>query len=163
MTMKQWLLSTVVGSTCLISIAAVAGPIENYSPVTADRLNNPEPGNWMLYRRTYDGQGYSPLDQINTSNVKSLTPAWTFSTGVIEGHEAPPQVNNGVMFVTTPEAQVLALDAKSGQLIWRYKHALPEDLFQLHPTNRVVGMWEDRLFLATTDDMLIALDAKTGK
>ena len=56
MTIKQWLLSTLVGSTCLISIAAVAGPIENYSPVTADRLNNPEPGNWMLYRRTYDGQ-----------------------------------------------------------------------------------------------------------
>jgi alcohol dehydrogenase (cytochrome c) len=102
MTIKQWLLSTLVGSTCLISIAAVAGPIENYSPVTADRLNNPEPGNWMLYRRTYDGQGYSPLDQINTSNVKNLTPVWTFSTGVIEGHEAPPIVNNGVMFVATP-------------------------------------------------------------
>jgi alcohol dehydrogenase (cytochrome c) len=66
MTTKQWLLSSLVGCTCLISIAAAAGPIENYSPVTADRLNNPEPGNWMLYRRTYDGQGYSPLDQINT-------------------------------------------------------------------------------------------------
>ena len=69
MTKKQWLLSSLVASTCLISISAGAGPIENYSPVTADRLNNPEPGNWMLYRRTYDGQGYSPLDQINTSNV----------------------------------------------------------------------------------------------
>ena len=119
MTMKQWLLSTLVGSTCLISIAAVAGPIENYSPVTADRLNNPEPGNWMLYRRTYDGQGYSPLDQINTSNVKNLTPVWTFSTGVIEGHEAPPIVNNGVMFVATPMRQVIALNAKTGDLLWK--------------------------------------------
>ena len=68
----------------------------------------------MLYRRTYDGQGYSPLDQINTSNVKNLTPVWTFSTGVVEGHEAPPIVNNGVMFVATPMGQVIALNAKTG-------------------------------------------------
>ena len=78
MTRKQWLLSGFVAFTCLVSTAAVAGPIENYAPVTQQRLENPEPGNWMLYRRTYDGQGYSPLDQINTSNVKNLTPVWTF-------------------------------------------------------------------------------------
>jgi alcohol dehydrogenase (cytochrome c) len=59
MTTKQWLLSSLVAFTCVASIPAGAGPIENYSPVTADRLNNPEPGNWMLYRRTYDGQGYT--------------------------------------------------------------------------------------------------------
>lgn len=79
------LLSMLVASTCLMPVIATAGPIENYSPVTAERLSNPEPGNWMLYRRTYDGQGYSPLDQINASNVKDLVPVWTFSTGVIEG------------------------------------------------------------------------------
>src|SRR5439155_9886752 len=105
MTRKQWLLSGFVTFTCLASTlastAAVSGPIENYAPVTAQRLENPEPANWMLYRRTYDGQGYSPLDQINTSNVKDLTPVWTFATGVVEGHEAPPIVNNGVMFVAT--------------------------------------------------------------
>jgi len=163
MTTKQWLLSSLVGCTCLISIAAAAGPIENYSPVTADRLNNPEPGNWMLYRRTYDGQGYSPLDQINTSNVKNLTPVWTFSTGVNEGHEAPPIVNNGVMFVATPMGQVIALNAKTGDEYWRYKRQLPDDLFQLHPTSRGVGLWQDKLYLATTDDHIVALDAKTGK
>jgi alcohol dehydrogenase (cytochrome c) len=163
MTMKQWLLSSFVASTCLVSISAVAGPIENYSPVTADRLKNPEPGNWMLYRRTYDGQGYSPLDQINTSNVKGLTPVWTFSTGVSEGHEAPPIINNGVMFVATPMGQVIALSAKTGEEYWRYKRQLPDDLFQLHPTNRGVGLWQDKLYLATTDDHLVALDAKTGK
>ena len=81
MTGKQWLLSGFVAFTCMVCSAANAGPIENYSPVTSSRLENPEPGNWMLYRRTYDGQGYSPLNQINTSNVKNLTPLWTFSTG----------------------------------------------------------------------------------
>ena len=163
MTRKQWLLSGVVAFTGLISTAAVAGPIENYSPVTPARLENPEPGNWMLYRRTYDGQGYSPLEQINTSNVKNLTPVWTFSTGVIEGHEAPPIVNNGVMFVATPMGQVIALNAKTGDEYWRYKRQLPEDLFQLHPTSRGVGLWQDKLYLATTDDHVVALDAKTGK
>ncbi len=131
--------------------------------MTQQRLENPEAGNWLLYRRTYNGHGFSPLKQINTENVKSLVPVWTFSTGVLEGHEAPPMVNNGVMFVTTPQNQVLALNAKTGDLIWRYKHKMPEDLFQLHPTNRGVAMWEDKLFLAATDDRLIALDAKTGK
>src|ERR1041384_8630307 len=94
----------------MMSVPAPAAEIKNYSPVTEQRLKNPEPGNWLLYRRTYDGQGYSPLDQINTSNVKGLTPVWTFSTGVIEGHEAPPIVNNGVMFVATPEGQVIAMN-----------------------------------------------------
>jgi len=147
----------------MLPMPAPAGEIANYSPVTEQRLTNPEPGNWMLYRRTYDGHGYSPLDQINTSNVKNLVPVWTFSTGVNEGHQSPPIVNNGVMFITTPQAQVIALDAKTGQQIWRYKRQLPDDLFQLHPTNRGVGLWHDKLYLATTDDYLVALDAKTGK
>ena len=80
-----------------------------------------------------------------------------------EGHQAPPIVNNGVMFVSTPQNQVLALDAKSGELLWRYKRDLPEDLFQLHPTNRGVGLYDDKVYLATLDAHVVALDAKTGK
>jgi alcohol dehydrogenase (cytochrome c) len=158
---KLLLLSSVVFAS--LPAMAWAGEVKSYSPVTQERLVNPEPGNWMLYRRTYDGHGYSPLDKINTSNVKNLVPVWTFSTGVTEGHEAPPIVNNGVMFIATPQAQVIALDAKSGEEIWRYRHPLPEDLFQLHPTSRGVGLWQDKLYLATTDDHLVAIDAKTGK
>src|SRR3954464_1075550 len=105
MTRKQWLLSSFVAFTwlasTLASTAAMSGPIENYAPVTAQRLENPEPANWMLYRRTYGGQGYSPIDQINTSNMKNLPPGWSFATGVVKGHEAPPIVNIGVMFVAT--------------------------------------------------------------
>ena len=135
----------------------------SYSPVTEQRLLNPEPHNWLMYRGTFNGWGYSPLEQITPANVKKLVPAWTFSTGVNEGHQAPPIVNNGVMFVTTPQQQVFALNAKTGDQIWRYKKELPEDLLQLHPTNRGVALWEDRTFLATVDAHLIALDAKTGK
>jgi alcohol dehydrogenase (cytochrome c) len=160
-TAKAALMATLLGGVSMV--AAMAGEVSNYSPVTQQRLENPEPGNWLTYRRTYNGQIYSPLKQINTSNVKDLKPVWTFATGVNEGHEAPPMVNNGVMFVATPYNQVIALDAKTGDLIWRYKHTVPEDLFQLHPTSRGVGMWQDKLFLAATDDHLIAIDAKTGK
>src|SRR5438105_15141556 len=163
MTRKQWLLSGFVAFTCLASTAAVAGPIENYSPVTAQRLENPEPSNWMLYRRTYDGQGYSPLDQINSSNVKNLTPAWTFATGQVEGHQAPPIVNNGVMFVATPGNQLLALEASTGNLLWRYKRSFPEDMTPLHPTNRGVALYGDKVLFAAAEAVLVALDAKTGK
>ena len=134
-----------------------------YTPVTDQRLVNPEPENWLMYRRTYDGWGYSPLEQVTPGNAASLVPVWTFSTGVAEGHQSPPIVNNGIMFVSTPQNQVLALDAKSGDLLWRYKRDLPEDLFQLHPTNRGVGLYEDKVYLATLDAHVVALDAKTGK
>ena len=141
---------------------AMAAPT-SYVSVTDQRLVNPEPENWLMFRRTYDGWGYSPLEQITPANAGTLVPVWTFSTGVAEGHQAPPIVNNGVMFVSTPQNQVLALDAKSGELLWRYKRELPEDLFQLHPTNRGVGLYEDKVYLATLDAHVVALDARTGK
>ena len=133
-----------------------------YSAVTAARLTHPEPGNWLMYRRTYDSWGYSPLKQIDTGNVAQLKPLWSFSTGVEEAHQSPPLVNDGVMFITTPRNQVLALDARSGNLIWRYRRELPADLFQLHPTNRGVALYGDRVYLATVDAFLVALDARTG-
>jgi alcohol dehydrogenase (cytochrome c) len=162
--MKQQLGYSALALAALLIPAAVgAAEIKSYAAVTDARLANPEPGNWLMYRRTHDGANHSPLNKINVGNAKDLVPVWTFSTGVIEGHEAPPIVNNGIMFVATPQGQVLALDAKSGDLFWRYKRQLPEDLFQLHPTNRGVALWQDKVYLATTDCFLVALDAKTGK
>lgn len=134
-----------------------------YSPVTDARLVNPEPENWLMYRRTYDGWGYSPLKQITAENVKRLTVAWTVSTGALEGHQAPPIVNDGRMFVTTPQNQVLALDAATGDLLWRYRHELPADLQQLHPTNRGVALYGDKLYIGTVDAHVVALDAASGE
>jgi len=147
----------------LLHNLAIAQGIKTYPPVTNERLLHPEPENWLMYRGTYNSWGYSPLAQITTKNVKKLVPVWTFSTGVDEGHQAPPIVNNGVMFITTPKNQVLALDAKKGELLWRYRRDLPEDLFQLHPTNRGVALYGDKVFLATVDAHLLALNAQTGE
>ena len=85
------------------------------------------------------------------------------ATGQIEGHQAPPIVNNGVMFVATPGNQVLAIEAKTGDLLWRYKRPLPEDMMHLHPTNRGVALFGDKVYFASADCVLVALDAKTGK
>src|SRR5262245_27700917 len=94
--------------------APVPAVLSNYSLVTAERLKNPEAGNWLMIRRTYDGWGYSPLNQITTSNVSKLKPVWGLLTGEGRVHEAAPIVNNGVMFVPTPNNQVMAIDVKSG-------------------------------------------------
>lgn len=142
---------------------ALAAHAADYQAVTAARLAAPADDDWLLYRRTYDGWGYSPLAEIDTSNVARLVPLWTFSTGVVEGHQAPPLVNDGILFVSTPRNQVIALDARTGDELWRYRRELPDDLFQLHPTNRGVALWGERVYLATVDAHLVALDARTGE
>jgi alcohol dehydrogenase (cytochrome c) len=136
--------------------------LEHYTPVDADRLKHPAAGDWLMVRRTYDGWGYSPLDQITPANVARLQPAWSFSTGVTNGHEAPPIVNNGVMFVATPGNQVIALDARTGGLLWRYKRPQPEDVVVLHATSRGVALYRDKVFFAAGEAVLVALDARTG-
>src|SRR6476646_5404588 len=82
-----------------------------YATVTDERLQHPEAGDWLMYRRTYDGSGFSPLQQINTSNVEKLSLAWSLSTDLIEAHETTPMVNHGRIFITTPGNNVIALDA----------------------------------------------------
>lgn len=137
--------------------------LRDYRTVTADRLKNPEPENWLSIRRTYDGWGYSPLDQITTANVKNLKPVWSFSTGEGKVHESTPIVNNGVMFVSTPNDQVIAIDARSGNLLWRYRRTRPQGSVVLHDTNRGVAVYGNNVYYAAGEAVLVALDAKTGK
>jgi len=137
--------------------------LQNYQPVTPERLLKPEDENVLMIRRTYNGWGYSPLKQINASNAGRLQPVWSFATGSTSGHEAPPLVNNGVMFVATPGNQVLAIDAKRGTLLWRYLNTPPPDVIQLHRTSRGVALAGDKVFFARAEAVLVALDARTGK
>jgi alcohol dehydrogenase (cytochrome c) len=137
--------------------------LASYQPVTGERLLAPADGEWPMIRRTYDGWGYSPLDQITPANVARLQPAWVLSTGAVNGHEAPPLVVNGVMFVSTPGNQVIAAEAKTGRLLWRYRRPIPEDAVILHPTTRGVALYGDKVYLAANEAVLVALDARTGK
>ena len=140
--------------------APVRGP---YLPVTDARLRDPEPESWLMYRRTYDGWGFSPLRQIDSSNVVDLTPIWGFRIDPDDGSvQAPPIVNGETMFVTTAE-QVVALDAATGVLLWRYARRLPADLRRPHSTNRGVALYDDKVYVGTLDARVVALDATSGR
>jgi alcohol dehydrogenase (cytochrome c) len=167
---QEKLCSTWVAALALLAsplAAQTAAPVplvlQNYKPVTAERLVKPEDGDWMMVRRTYDGWGYSSLAQITPRNVQRLQPAWVFSTGMNSGHEAAPIVNNGVMFVATPGSQVIAIDAATGSILWRYRRQVPEGAILPHPTSRGVALFGDKVFMAAGDATLVAIDAKTGK
>jgi alcohol dehydrogenase (cytochrome c) len=143
--------------------APVPQILQAYKGVTAERLKKPENGDWLMIRRTYDGWGYSPLDEITRNNVNRLQPVWSFSTGQVSGHEAPPVVNNGVMFVATPGNQVIAVEAKTGSVLWRYRRELAPDAIVLHRTSRGVALYGDKVYFAAGDAVLVAIDARTGK
>jgi alcohol dehydrogenase (cytochrome c) len=143
--------------------APMPAVLRNYQPVTAERLKNPEDGNWLMIRRTYDGWGYSPLTEITPANVARLKPVWVFSTGEVRVHEAAPIVNNGVMFVSTPNNQVIAIDARSGNVLWRYRRPRPAGSSVPHDTSRGVALYGDKVYFAAGEAVLVALDAKTGK
>ena len=134
-----------------------------YPSVTDERLQHPEAGDWLMYRRTYDGWGFSPLKEITSSNIHKLSLAWSVSTDLLGAHETTAIVNHGRMFITTPQNNIIALDAKTGTQLWRYARKYPDGLFQLHPTNRGVALYGDYVYMATTDCALVALDAATGK
>src|SRR5262245_54802791 len=137
--------------------------LTNCKPVSAQRLKHPEDGDWLMVRRTYDGWGYSPLDQITAANVAKLQPVWMMSTGMNNGHQAPPYVNNGVMFVSTSYNQLIAIDAKSGGELWRYRSPSPPDARVGKPVNRGPALYGDKVFLALGEAVLVAIDAKSGK
>jgi alcohol dehydrogenase (cytochrome c) len=145
------------------SAPSVPDALQHYKFVTPERLLKPADADWLMVRRTYDGWGYSPLDQITPRNVTLLQPEWVVSTGQLSGHEAAPIVNGGAMFVATPGNQVLALDARSGRLLWRYRRPVSADVLQPHATSRGVALYGDKVFFAAAESVLVALNAKTGK
>ena len=159
--------STFLLQSLAIGTAQVSPPLpavlQNYQPVTAERLKNPESANWLMNRRTYDGWGYSPLDQITPANVGRLRPVWIFSSNDLKPHESAPLVNNGVMFVTSPSDQVIAIDVRSGNLLWRYKRSRPSGAVVMNDTNRGVALYGDNVYFAAAEAVLVALNAKTGK
>src|SRR3984957_17559171 len=142
-----------------------ANPIAALTPVTDAMLRDPPASDWLMWRRTYNGWGYSPLDQINKDNVKNLIPVWTWSL-TPGATETTPIVHDGVLFIFNWADKIQALNAATGDLIWEYKRDLPEKLLADFPNNlakRNMAIYEDRLIVATSDAHIIALDAKTVK
>lgn len=132
----------------------------NYSAVDEAELSDPAAANWPAWRRSHLGLGYSPLDQINTGNVASLRLAWAQALPA-GANINEPLVRDGVLYVFGYGDNVRAFDAASGRSLWTYQHRLPADTPLT--SKKTLALWGDKVFTATSDNRLLALDARTGR
>ncbi|HEY8322511.1 MAG TPA: PQQ-dependent dehydrogenase, methanol/ethanol family [Candidatus Baltobacteraceae bacterium] len=148
---------------------ALAGCAQNgaaWQPVTEQRLVHADKDDgWLMYLRTYDAQGHVPYTEINTTNVGQLHEVFTHPVNLTEGFEAPPIVNGRTMIVTTPLDHVYALDAVTGKQLWSFDWPLQKAGLRTvccDVVNRGVALYGNRAYLATLDNHILALDARTG-
>ena len=145
--------------------AAVQAQDRDFAPVTDAMLENPDPADWLSWRRTLDGWGYSPLDQITTDNAHRLQLAWSW--GVAAGsQQTTPLVHDGVMYLANPGEIVQALDAVTGELLWEYRRdAASAGGSGARPAggrHRNIAIYQDKIYLNSTDAHIVAIDARTG-
>lgn len=159
--MRKTLLSAMVATALAIpavaSAAVTDAMIQNDAKSTGDILS------WGMGT---EGQRYSPLKDINVSNVGKLVPAWSFSFGGEKqrGQESQPVIHNGKMFVTGSYSRIYALDAATGEKLWKYEHRLPEGIMPCcDVVNRGAALYDNLVIFSTLDAQLIALDQNTGK
>ena len=144
-----------------------AQPLEEseFPAVTDAMLNNPPAEDWLMFRRTLNGWGYSPLTEIDKSNVADLRMVWT--RALTDGSQTgTPLAYNGVLYMPNPNDVIQAIDAATGDLIWEHRREIPDDaaesLGYLSSNNRNIAIWRDLIIDTSVDDHLFALDAVTG-
>ena len=156
-------LAPLSGQAQEVKSATLYGDMSTVSQDMLDRAHS-DGNNFLHTNGNYKQTRYYPNRQINVSNVSRLRPAWIFQTEVVETMETTPIVINGVMYATTAFNHVYALNAKTGEQIWHYKHKMgPITTFCCGPNNRGVAVFQDMVYMGTLDAKLVALDAKTGK
>ena len=138
------------------------GTVKDYKPVTDQDLLNPSPNDWLQFSRTYDAWRYSPLKQINKKTVSNLHIAWV--KGLPAGiTETIPIVHDGVMYLVAPGADVMAVDATNGDIIWEYKRAFKDPRVTSQERTKAISIYKDMVYYSSPDGYVIALDAATGK
>ena len=136
--------------------------LNNFKNINLQNINYPPDSDWLSWRRTTDGKGYSPLKIINTKNVKNIKLSWSLTMNK-GSNQITPIVSQGIMFLTNQGNIIQALDAKNGELIWEYRYNFPKASKTLGGPTRNIAVYKDKIFLATYDAHLIALDIRTGK
>ena len=151
----------------LLTAATALAQEDRIRPVTDAELENPSPDDWLMWRRTLDSWGYSPLDQVNRENVSNLQMIW--SRALQPGRQqGTPLVRDGVMFMPNPRDIIQALDAETGDLIWEHRRDRPDDLGDymmsggLNETNRNIAIHGELIINTSMDDHIFALHAETG-
>ena len=140
-------LRSALATLCLVATSANGQSADAFMPVTDAMLQKPDPADWLMWRRTLDLWGYSPLTAIDRGNVGQLKMVWTraLGPGIQEG---TPLVYDGVMYFPNPSDLVQALDAATGDLKWEYRRSLPADLGEYFPVpsiNRNLAIYGDTL------------------
>jgi alcohol dehydrogenase (cytochrome c) len=165
--MKHLKMACTLATLALLSIlAAVAQkPSAAFVPVTDAMLQNPDPADWLMWRRTLNSWGYSPLNQIDRSNVSRLKMIWTrgMGPGIQEG---TPLVHDGVMYLPNPSDLLQAMNAVTGELLWEYRRQMPDDLSKHIPVpsiNRNVAIYGNNIIDTSADDFVVAIGATSGK
>ena len=147
--------------------AAQAQPASDFVPVTDEMLQDPAPGDWLMWRRTLDGWGYSPLDQIDRDNVGDLRMVWT--RALTEGRQqGTPLAYGGVLYMPNPADVIQAIDAVTGDLVWEHRREVPDDIADyvfntLWQNNRNIAIYGSTILDTSADDHIFALDAETGR
>jgi len=164
------LLTTLLLSACNRNPPPSVAPVAEAARVTDERLlaagDAANAGQWMSHGRDYSEQRFSPLQRIDTTNVAGLGLAWFADFDTRRGQESTPLMVDGVIYVTTAWSKVYAFDAKSGKELWKFDPRVPGEWAVYaccDVVNRGVAAWDGKLYLATIDARLIAIDAATGK
>jgi alcohol dehydrogenase (cytochrome c) len=153
------LLSLVLSPTLLLPSTLLAQvPYERIAHARQDTAN------WLTYSGSYAAQRYSPLGQITPGNIERLRVTWTYQVGGGSLIETTPLVADGIMYLTEPPSTVTALDARTGERIWRWSPTLPDTITNIGfpRVNRGVALLDSTVFVGTLDAHLVALDAATG-
>lgn len=147
----------------LVTATSAQGDVQSVTNEQLSKGTNDTSG-WYHYGGNYENWRYSPLTQINRETVSKLTPAWIFQTGIPGQMTNSPIIADGVLYVTSVYNHAWALDARTGDTLWHYQHPLPGDLrLCCGPANRGVAIHGDRVFMATLDAHLVALDRDNGE
>ncbi len=154
MRLKTLVLAAVVASFATAASAASWEEIRNAGSQSRD---------WLNYGGDLGQMRHAPSDEINTGNVHKLRVKFIHQSGVVASYETTPIAQNGILYFTTPYNHVFAVDARNGRELWHYEHKLGTTIFCCGPNNRGVAISGDRLFMATLDALLIALDKRTGE
>jgi PQQ-dependent dehydrogenase (methanol/ethanol family) len=158
--MKHRTRTLVAVIAAMLAGLTTTAQVPNFKAVTDAMLQNPDPADWINWRRTLDGWGYSPLDQINRQNVHGIQLAWSWALN--PGASQPtPLVYNGVMYIPNPGAGVQALDAVTGDLIWQFEKAYDASARSTGPM-RSIAIYDDKIYVNTSDAHIVALSARTG-
>ena len=159
--------SRLIGSAFVVTAVLLAGlsgqaQAQNFTPVTDAMLRDPDLANWLNWRRTLDGWGYSPLKEIDRGNVGKLQLVWSWALESGGPSQTTPLVYDGVMYIANPGNVIHALDARTGEFLWEHRHRV-QGPYPRSAQMRSLAIYQELIIMNTVDAHIVGLDARSGE